>query len=148
MRDEIQGDTHRLTTQAVTWRPLSRHFSGLASFFLQVMKAMFSERHLTAICFDAAINTDEVGIGSPAASTLLLAIPAAAKSSVRASRLWWRARTSNGTSLTPASWGEDRVRSRIGSESPRSDKCYWAGPGLDSPNNILRMLGIVCFENI
>ena len=43
---------------------------------------MFSERHLTAMCFDAAISTDDVGIGSPAASTVLLAIPDAAKSLV------------------------------------------------------------------
>jgi hypothetical protein len=64
--------THRLRTQRVTWRPFSRHFSGLGSFFLQLRKATFSGRHRTAMCFDAAISTDEVGIGSPEASTGVL----------------------------------------------------------------------------
>lgn len=56
----------------MTWRPFSRHFSGLGSFFLQLRKATFSGRHRTAMCFDAAISTDEVGIGSPEASTGVL----------------------------------------------------------------------------
>ena len=64
--------THRLKTQRVTWRPFSRHFSGLGSFFLQLRKATFSGRHRTAMCLDAAISTDDVGIGSPEASTGVL----------------------------------------------------------------------------
>lgn len=45
---------------------------------MQLRKATFSGLHRTAMCFDAAISTDEVGIGSPDASTgaLLADIPA------------------------------------------------------------------------
>jgi hypothetical protein len=39
---------------------------------LQLRKATFSGRHRTAMCFDAAISTDDVGIGSPKASTGVL----------------------------------------------------------------------------
>uniref|UniRef100_A0A0E0KCH0 Uncharacterized protein n=1 Tax=Oryza punctata TaxID=4537 RepID=A0A0E0KCH0_ORYPU len=67
---EQEGEaTHRSKTQRLTWRPFSRHFCGLGSFFLQLRKATFSGLHRTAMCFDAAISTDEVGIGSPDAST-------------------------------------------------------------------------------
>lgn len=61
----------------MTSRPLSRHFSGLGSFFLQLMKAAFSARQAAPMCFHDAISTADVGIGSPAGSTtapLLLAI--------------------------------------------------------------------------
>jgi hypothetical protein len=63
--------THRLNTQLLTWRPISRHFSGLGFFFLQLRKAKFSARQRTAMCLDAAISTDDVGIGSPEASTVV-----------------------------------------------------------------------------
>lgn len=39
--------------------------------------AMFSPRHLVPICLAAAINTDDVGIGSPEASMELSILPRA-----------------------------------------------------------------------
>lgn len=63
--------TYKERTQRVTWRPWSRHFSGLASFFLHLRKATFSSWHLNWMCFAAAVSTADVGIGSPAASTAL-----------------------------------------------------------------------------
>lgn len=55
----------------MTCWPLSRHFSGLGSFFLHLRKATFSAWHLSPMCFDDAVSTADVGIGSPAASTAL-----------------------------------------------------------------------------
>ncbi|CAD5188991.1 unnamed protein product [Musa acuminata subsp. malaccensis] len=63
-------DPYTFRTQLVTWRPLSRHFSRLGSFFSHLMKATFTARHPVAICLAAAMRTADVGIGSPAASTL------------------------------------------------------------------------------
>lgn len=63
--------THRPRTQRVTSRPLSRQFSGFWSFFLHFRNSKFSEWHLIPMCFDDAINTAEVGIGFPEASTAL-----------------------------------------------------------------------------
>lgn len=63
--------TYNPRTHRVTCWPLSRHFSGLASLFLHLRNATLASRHLLAICFDAAIKTADVGIGSPAASTVL-----------------------------------------------------------------------------
>lgn len=63
--------THRPRTQRVTSRPLSRHFSGFGSFFLHFRNSTFSVWHLIPMCLDDAINTADVGIGFPAASTAL-----------------------------------------------------------------------------
>lgn len=61
---------------------------------MQLRKATFSGRHRTAMCLDAAISTDDVGIGSPEASTgaLLADIAAGAGGSRRllASEIWGR----------------------------------------------------------
>lgn len=64
-------NTHRPRTQRVTSRPLSRQFSGFWSFFLHFRNSKFSEWHLIPMCFDDAINTADVGIGFPEASTAL-----------------------------------------------------------------------------
>ena len=61
---------------------------------MQLRKATFSGRHRTAMCLDAAINTDDVGIGSPEASTgvLLADIAAGARGSLGllALEIWGR----------------------------------------------------------
>ena len=77
-----------MKTQRVTWRPFSRHFSGLGSFFLQLRKATFSGRHRTAMCLDAAISTDDVGIGSPEASTGVLVADISAGAGGLAVEIW------------------------------------------------------------
>lgn len=110
VRGERGRRTHRLRTQLVTWRPFSRHFSGLGSFFLQLRKATFSGRHRTAMCFDAAISTDEVGIGSPEASTGVLLADIAA-----------------GEVDSPGSWsqrsgGEPKERGRGEARRPHPDE--------------------------
>ena len=62
--------TYRERTQRVTWQPLSRHFSGLGSSFLDLRNATFSLLHFVAICFHDAVSTADVGIGSPSGFTL------------------------------------------------------------------------------
>lgn len=71
MKVVIDESTYRPRTQRVTCWPLSRHFSGFGSFFLHLIKAKFSDWHLSPMCFEEAINTADVGIGSPAALTAL-----------------------------------------------------------------------------
>lgn len=63
------NETYRFRTQEVTCWPLSRHFSGLGSFFLQLMKAKFSSQHLVEMCLEEAMSTEEVGMGPATAST-------------------------------------------------------------------------------
>lgn len=80
---ECIWNSYKLSTQRVTSRPLSRHFSGFGSFFLHLRNSTFSEWHALAMCFDDAISTAEVGIGFPEASTeldiLQLSLPAPPK---------------------------------------------------------------------
>lgn len=64
-KERITEFAHRPSTQRVTSRPVSRHFSGLGSFLLHLRNATFSEWHLVPMCFDDAISTDDVGIGCP-----------------------------------------------------------------------------------
>lgn len=64
-------NTYRPKTQRVTWRPLSRHFSGFGSLFLHFKNSTFSRWHLVPMCLCDAISTADVGIWSSAASTPL-----------------------------------------------------------------------------
>lgn len=61
--------TYKPRTQRVTWRPLSRHFSGLGSFCLHFKNSTFSCWHLNPMCLDDAVSTADDGIGSPLGST-------------------------------------------------------------------------------
>ena len=69
-----ERETYRPRTQRVTCWPLSRHFSGLGSFFLHLRNSKFSASHLNPMCLDAAISTADVGIGSPLGSAALLGL--------------------------------------------------------------------------
>lgn len=132
--------TYRLRTQRVTWRPFSRHFSGLGSFFLQLRKATFSGRHRTAMCFDAAISTDDVGIGSPEASTGVLLADIAAGAVVSAGSWSWRSGGGSGRSETATPRREGRKVGTGGQwpgGEPEERLCHslwflpsWALPGL------------------